>query len=185
MKLNNVYVWVLPWGRSPPLHTKVHPALRPPKPSLFSPPHSQLLRGGTKSLLYPSRPLPHHGVHVYVNSIRAIFIHRLLPFTLPLNSSPKPSWPVSYTTPSSESSLFLVPSIMETTMRLRNIGPMIPTTKMTAESKTGDQSIQGLGPYWYEPSIGGVGGRGMFRKWVLLSPIIIAPARLDGCVWEG
>lgn len=55
---------------------------------------------------------------------------------------------------------------------------MIPTTKMTADSRTGNWSIHGLGPYWYELSTVGVGGRDIPGKWVSLSLIIAAPARL-------
>ena len=63
-------------------------------------------------------------------------------------------------------------------MRVRKVSPMIPTTKMMAESKTGNWSIHGLGPYWYELSTLGVGGSEMFGKWVSLSLMITAPARL-------
>ena len=66
----------------------------------------------------------------------------------------------------------------KTTIRVRNVSPMIPTTRMTAESSTGNWSIHGLGPYWYELSTVGVGGREMFGKWVSLLLMITAPARL-------
>jgi len=65
-------------------------------------------------------------------------------------------------------------------MRVRNVSPMIPTTRMTADSRTGNWSIHGLGPYWYELSTVGVGGREIFGKWVSLSLMITAPVRL-GC----
>ena len=49
-------------------------------------------------------------------------------------------------------------------MRVRNVNPMIPTRSITADSKTGNWSIHGFGPYWYELSRVGVGGREMFGK---------------------
>ena len=63
-------------------------------------------------------------------------------------------------------------------MRVRNVSPMIPTTRMMAESITGNWSIHGLGPYWYELSAVETGGRGMFGKWVSLSLMFTAAAKL-------
>ena len=64
-------------------------------------------------------------------------------------------------------------------MSVRNVRPMIPTTRMTADSRTGNWSIHGLGPYWYELSTVGVGGSEIPGKWVSLSLITTAPARLE------
>lgn len=63
-------------------------------------------------------------------------------------------------------------------MSVRNVNPMIPTTRMMAESMTGNWSIHGFGPYWYELSTVETGGRGMSGKWVSLSLMITAPAKL-------
>jgi len=101
-------------------------------------------------------------------------------FSLP---TPLPSPP--RTRPASQSSerfSFLVPKIMnwsKTIMRVRNVSPIIPTTRMIAESKTGNWSIHGLGPYLYELSAVETGGRERFGKWVSLSLRITAPAKLE------
>jgi len=64
-------------------------------------------------------------------------------------------------------------------MRVRNVSPIIPMTRMMAESKAGNWSIHGFGPYWYELSAVETGGRERFGKWVSLPLMITAPARLD------
>ncbi|KAF9648824.1 hypothetical protein BDM02DRAFT_3114837 [Thelephora ganbajun] len=108
------------------------------------------------SSLVPSRgnqtpsmsvPVPSHILgSKYTSTLSAPYLYTgfllFLPLPLPLDPPPpKSRSPVSSTSSSSGRSFFLVPKIMnwsKTIMRVRKVSPMIPTTKMTAESRTGN-----------------------------------------------